>query len=730
MLTLAPLPKLGALLRAFIYPKPDMDKLAHHWVKQGEVAGWFSRSAWSLVRIAMWRITLSEKKSCSVWVPDYFCNTSLSLLRAIGVELIFYPVTTEMLPDFKACRQLAKEQQMDLFIIVHYFGEPVQAAIAKELCSQNNAWLIEDAAHVLRRTTDIGKYGDFILFSPHKLIAIPDGALLVVCPKGPAKLGKGLLTQFGEAKYWFKELSCLDERQAIFIRSSLLYIFTWMMKRVLQKMGLRGKELPTSYLEPPKRYMMTSPISMISPKMNLFSLKLLAAQVDEIPTFARLRQRNLLHWKGILDKLNIPYQNINDPQKGGWTPYLAAFKLDYSQAEEQFKRLRAQSLPIMTWPDLPLEVLEERNSHEVAYLLRHSHLFFPIHQTIRDRDLSYMGRELVQADKKLQVKVSWDCSTRTEWAAYLKKSERSNLLQSWEYGEAKQSIESWHVKRGVFSIDGQEVAIVQVLEKRLLGFLKVYRINRGPLFLKEPDQATVYAVFSVLKNEFAGLLKRQLLFHAPGLTLNGSSLMLMSGLRYTLKNPKGWESVWIDLMLSVEKLRKQLNPKWRQMLVTAEKNHFLLDVCTDLDSFDWILKQCSEMMSSRNAGKIPVELYRDLQKRLDETSQPLTVFKAFSGEELVAGIGIIRHGSAATYLLGWNGETGRKLKANQFLLWHAMLYLKEQGVKWFDLGGVDKEGVPGITEFKLGVNGEKYSLVGEYMSINVRKYGASKLAGK
>ena len=71
------------------------------------------------------------------------------------------------------------------------------------------------------------------------------------------------------------------------------------------------------------------------------------------------------------------------------------------------------------------------------------------------------------------------------------------------------------------------------------------------------------------------------------------------------------------------------------------------------------------------------------------------------------------HGSAATYLLGWNGEEGRRLKANHFLLWNAMLLLKEQGIRWFDLGGFDIDNTPGISEFKLGVNGKRYALLGE-----------------
>ena len=720
MLTHAPLPKFRSILLAFFSLKSNISEtILSPWVKQGEVAGWFSKSAWSLAKIAKWRLAHYDDKSCSVWLPDYFCNSSLAPLRAMGVELFFYPVTKDMAPDYKACRELVKEQKMDLFIITHYFGKPAPAETAKQICSQNDAWLIEDAAHILKRESEIGKFGDFILFSPHKLFAIPDGALLVVCPKGPAMLGKILMTKFGDAKYWSKELSFLDEGLAISVRSSLFYVLTWVLKRVLQKAGFGRKVVSTSFIESPPNSIVSKITHIVPPSMSLFSQKLLANQVADISEIARLRYRNLLHWKGILDKLSTPHRLAIEPKNGNWVPYLAVFELNSSNANEQFIRLGDLSLPIMTWPDLPPEVLEGSNKHKVACLLRHSYVFFPLHHSIRDYDLRCLVSCLVQPDKKMHVKVNWDCSTKAEWSEYLRQSGKSNLMQSWEYGEAKQSIENWRIKRGVFSINDQKVAIVQVLEKRLLGILKVYRINRGPLFLNKHDQATDYAVFSILKNETAGLLKRRLLLHAPDMILNGNSLILMSWIKYTFINSKGWESVWVDLMLSTEKLRMQLDQKWRNMLVRAEKNTLSFTACTDSDSFEWMLGQCNEMLSSRKAGKIPVQLYRDLKKYLDETSKPPIVFKAFNEEELVAGISIVRHGSAATYLLGWNGEMGRQLKANQFLLWHAMLYLKEQGVDWFDLGGIDEENTPGIASFKLGVNGKRYRLIGEYICMKL-----------
>jgi lipid II:glycine glycyltransferase (peptidoglycan interpeptide bridge formation enzyme) len=103
-----------------------------------------------------------------------------------------------------------------------------------------------------------------------------------------------------------------------------------------------------------------------------------------------------------------------------------------------------------------------------------------------------------------------------------------------------------------------------------------------------------------------------------------------------------------------------------------------------------------------------------LRKKNSLDSGGYLVLQAVLDEEIVAGISIVRHGNSATYLLGWNGDKGRRLNANNFLLWNAAVYLREQAVLNFDLGGLDELRNPGIASFKKGMNGTNYCLVGEY----------------
>jgi len=233
-----PLPtwsNLGAAM--FGHTQSDIE-LSTPWRRTGDVGFWFSRSAWSLLAIAQWRQRLKKQTSITVWVPDFFCNASLAPLRSMGVQLQFYPLTEQMAPDFDACRTIAEESHPDLFVLVHYFGKPSLAETAAVFCRENHTWLIEDAAHVLRPIAGIGEYGDFVLYSPHKHLPVPDGAVLLVRENGPNRL----MNKASAMEAFQDVYRTLINAPGFSIRPGRL----WLVKRILQRIGIRNWRRPGS----------------------------------------------------------------------------------------------------------------------------------------------------------------------------------------------------------------------------------------------------------------------------------------------------------------------------------------------------------------------------------------------------------------------------------------------------------------------------------------------------
>ena len=364
------------------------------------------------------------------------------------------------------------------------------------------------------------------------------------------------------------------------------------------------------------------------------------------------------------------------------------------------------------WSDLPSEVRADPSQHAGAMRLSHSRFYLPVHQGL---NVLYLTRRFAPKDgsaNKVHLKFTWDALSRAQWEEWVGQTGRSNLLQSWAYGLAKADTSAWRVTRAVIDRDGDPVALVQVLHRRIAGIVEVSRINRGPLYLKATTQEEKRAIWTEL-GRLGRIQQGRLLSVAPEAELTGQMLLLLAAGNFKRFAPIAWESAWVDLRLDLELLRKQLDSKWRNMLSFSERAGLVPDISGEEGPFEWMLDRYRENMQVKDFQGPSIDLLRSLRGHLDANAQPI-VLRALIGGEAVAGICLVPHGVAATYLLGWNGSDGRDLKANQFLLWNAIVHLKQRGFFWFDLGGIESERSPGIASFKLGLNGERYESVGEY----------------
>ncbi len=72
----------------------------------------------------------------------------------------------------------------------------------------------------------------------------------------------------------------------------------------------------------------------------------------------------------------------------------------------------------------------------------------------------------------------------------------------------------------------------------------------------------------------------------------------------------------------------------------------------------------------------------------------------------VAGALFLHHGTSATWQTGWVSDTGRDHCLNIRLLIQSMIYLKDKGIRWLDLGGIQENAAPGVTLFKKRMGGQ------------------------
>jgi len=307
--------------------------------------------------------------------------------------------------------------------------------------------------------------------------------------------------------------------------------------------------------------------------------------------------------------------------------------------------------------------------------------------------------------------IAWNTAAEPEWRRLAAGADRSAIEQSWAFGEAVAACHGLVVERGIVRRDGPAIALVQAIRRRIPA-ASIVRITSGPLLLpdNQPDIQPVRAgIFAAIWRHFLRR-RREFLFWMPELEDGPASQTLMrtTGLRRVVT---GYGTVIIDLGADEATLRAELDGKWRNMLVAAERETMRIERVPRGRHLDALLDHYDALRKARRFGGATGAFIRTLCK--GATEDEVVTLAAFDGLTMIAGVLAVRHGATATYYAGWTSEAGRERRAHNLLLWRAMIELRRGGTRWLDLGGVSAT-APGIARFKLGTGGRLVTLAGTW----------------
>lgn len=354
----------AADLLAMIARRVTLDDVSGSWRRGGEPSFLLSRSCWALQAIALWWRQYHDAAPC-IWFPDFFCNESLRPLRETGAKIFFYPIGRDLNPRWAYCRTLAQESHPSLFVLVHYFGTASDVHRADAFCKEIGALLIEDAAHALGPAPGIGEAGDFVFYSPHKLLPVPDGSILVM----------------------------RGEPVAIRLMSQIIAKMPpqtptpnlWLIKQVIRK------TVPSAFLPSlANRRAATFEADYIGhvsakPRISRAALTGLASCSGRLAEIAERRRSNARNLARVLS-VTDGWQALNSDNNS--VPFKLVMRCNSeSTAATRFQFYRRRGIPVQSWPDLPPEVSADPTRHAAAISLRQTLLHFPVHQTVDMQEL-------------------------------------------------------------------------------------------------------------------------------------------------------------------------------------------------------------------------------------------------------------------------------------------------------------------------------------------------------
>jgi hypothetical protein len=308
-----------------------------------------------------------------------------------------------------------------------------------------------------------------------------------------------------------------------------------------------------------------------------------------------------------------------------------------------------------------------------------------------------------------QVEV--DRATPAEWSAMLDLFDDANLYQTWSYGAVRWGRKN--LTRLVLKRNGEIVAMAQlrIVRPTRFNFGMAY-LRWGPLCQRrgrELDADITLRVARALQEEY--VCKRGLLLQILPNAFVGSprAAVFQSGFssfaQEALTPANVYRTFIVDLTPPVDELRKKLDAKWRNKLTQSEKKGLTIVAGNGTDEYRTFCAMYDQMWKRKTfETTVDVEEFGRIQEDLPETHRMRVLICQQDGVP-VAGLVASSMGDSAIYLLGATSDDGLDAKGAYLLQWTLIQWLKENGTKWYDLGGIDPEGNPGVYSFKRGFSG-------------------------
>lgn len=304
---------------------------------------------------------------------------------------------------------------------------------------------------------------------------------------------------------------------------------------------------------------------------------------------------------------------------------------------------------------------------------------------------------------------------KKDWDELLLRCSNVNMLQTWEYGEAKKNTEGWIPVRSMFVDVDKPIGIAQTLTKKIPLLGGIARINRAPIIISTNQKSYIDCTKRILQFLYYYWVKQKkmVLFIAPNISQSEICQDMMYELGYNRTERNVWKSIIIDLYSDEVILRHSLRQKWRNLLNKSEKIGLELEIGNSDDDFTFLIEKYEKMKKTKNFAGMSEKLILEIKNVTFDQSSMLVVYAVKDGVR-VGGILVLGCFDTCHYLISWNSPEGRNYQSNYFLLWQAILIFKKRGYRWFDLGGIDEKLIQAITHFKRGLGGKEYALIGEY----------------
>ncbi len=333
---------------------------------------------------------------------------------------------------------------------------------------------------------------------------------------------------------------------------------------------------------------------------------------------------------------------------------------------------------------------------------------------LRQRFIPDKERELtIMPTPEWQVEV--DRWTPDEWHQMLDLFNDSNIYQTWAYGGVRWGRKS--LSHLVLKRRGEVLGMAQVRIVRPTRFnFGMAYLRWGPLCERRGrplDFEVVTRMAGALEGEYVRE-RRLFLRILPNAFVGSDRAAIFQSAFCSFDSEPAvprdtYRTFLLDLAPDLEELRRRLDKKWRNQLSRAEKNNLKVIAGSGKDEFQTFCRIYDQMRKRKTfETTVDVQEFGQIQEDLTKRHRMRILICEDRGQP-VAGLVASAMGDSAIYLLGATSDDGLNSKGSYLLQWTLIRWLREESIRWYDLGGIDPEANPGGYHFKKGFSGADVS---------------------
>jgi lipid II:glycine glycyltransferase (peptidoglycan interpeptide bridge formation enzyme) len=319
----------------------------------------------------------------------------------------------------------------------------------------------------------------------------------------------------------------------------------------------------------------------------------------------------------------------------------------------------------------------------------------------------------------MSCEVIIDDVSKEQWEQYAGEFADHSIYQTWGYQQVRAENDRQELCRVIIR-DGDTTPVIMchVRIKAIKPFgPRIGYIQWGPLLrTKDGSISCTLDALAELKRAFVGQ-RVKVLRMVPNVCDDEAGRQIADMFQSAgfgfVKSAQSYHTLMLPLDGSEDILRSRLHKRWRRMLKKVESAGIEIQETTDGRWFGTLETYCRETAKRKNFKGLEVQEFARSQELLSP-AEKMCVIAAFYRGEPVTVLAASAIGDTAVVLFVASSGKGLELGSSYLVWWRAIAAFRSKGMKRCDLGGVDFEKNPTVSQFKAGMGGVDCRYIGAF----------------